>query len=173
MVILIKTCRGKIVPAVFFLFNQFIYFLETFSLFPLLWVSSCSSLRIHSPVQCPPLTGVPGSTSSLSIHPLPGTHRASPEISQGEGADWEPTEGRVFKSLQCQINSATAEVQTKTSRRGWVLEPSGCCCSVFPFPVDDSSPWLDPDQGCILQSPRAWTITAQRCRDEKNVPNAT
>lgn len=33
VVILIEACRGRIGPAVFFLFNQFMYFPETFSIF--------------------------------------------------------------------------------------------------------------------------------------------
>lgn len=33
VVILTEACRGRIVPAVFFLFSQFMYFLETFSVF--------------------------------------------------------------------------------------------------------------------------------------------
>lgn len=33
MVTLIEACRDRIVPAVFFLFNQLMYFPETFSIF--------------------------------------------------------------------------------------------------------------------------------------------
>lgn len=78
----------------------------------------------------PSLAGAPGSTSSLSILPSPGTHRASPEIMQGDGTDWEPPEGRVFKSLQLQINSAAAEVRTKALAEA-EFENSAAAAAVF------------------------------------------